>query len=382
MNPQATQAFGSPADISNISGTTAITSHSALALAEIDSEKMISKLTDLSDVSGKVLDLLTPRNASDQDLDKLIRDLQDPTSRRARHFRNLRSAFTEVRREYGAGAYIDLSTTIRGMLGVRYPSEVGEGLWRPDDIFYKSNLATFIDILWSLQDSFDSTVHPLEKLDRDFPKPFLERLAGITSHQSLGSSTLLKDSFDVALDIRTQFTLQTLKDKQGNANFDPSIVLNQIFYEIDRPTSIRDWAVGGLRQTDFKREKRNAIVERMQQIQAHFRHDSDAVKSGSTVDIDGLYAEFPLFQFVQKALIWTRRRADEIEKSLHNVGHTIDLQENLDAEIRRRQTISFGEAPIALEKNRTEVLQLIKTVTSESLLDQGHESSRQNSNPS
>ena len=350
VNPQGTQLNKSPGNASNMSGTTANISYPVLEFADMESEQMISKLTDLSDAAGRMIDLLAPRNVSSLDLDKLSRDIQDPTTRRAKNFRAFKSAFDEVRRVYGDEPYICLSIVICIILKIEHPAEMGEGVWRPDDVFYKANLVTFLEGLQIQKGSLDDTRLPLEKMDRDFPDPFLARLAGITSQQTRGSSSLLKDTFELALDIRTHFTLQALKDRVGDANFDPSIILNQVFYETHRPTSIRDWGVDGLRQADLKKEKRNAIVGRMQLIQSYFRHDFEAVKNKSTVDIEGLYAKFPLPDFIRKVLSWIRRRGDEIEKSLLDVGHTFELQENLDAEIKRRETLEPAKSPAASNK--------------------------------
>ena len=310
------------------------------------SEKMISKLPDLWDASGKLIDFLLPPN-SGLDLDKLGRDLQDPSSRRAKNLRHLKAALNNVQEVYGNEPYIQPSNAVRGILNVQYPSSIGEGPWRPDNIFYKANIATFVEGLQIPQIHSHTMQLPLDNMDCDFPKPFLARLVGISHLQTLGSSALLKDTFEVALDIRTQFTLKTLKDRQGDANFDPSIIINQIFYETDQTTSIREWGVDGLRVVDLRRkEKKNAIVQRMEQIQAHFKDDSEAVKSGSTVDIEALYAKFPPLDFVKKLLSWIRRRGDEIEKSLQDQGPTItDIQEKLDAEIRRREARTSKEEP-------------------------------------
>ena len=330
----------SPRRTSNISGTTARTSLTNQELAEYNSEEMIDNLPDLFHYASQIVDLIAPHDVSDNALNEIKTNLRNVNSRFRKNLTKYTTFFNRIREKYGRGPYINISSALVAILNQQSESGIEDGqAWRPDEIFYKANLAAAIDELQRTRCELGDSELPLEKMDRDFPEPFLSRLVGATDPQSTGDSTLSKETFALALEIRTQFALQFLRDNFPKANFDPDHIIREIFLgSEDNPTSVKGWGVDGLRA--LKQPQKNAITRRIDAIRKHFRDDDEAVQNQRTVDIEGLYEAFPLTVLVRRLFAWVRKRSDEMDTHVEVVGgaHAIQsaLEERLKAGARDR----------------------------------------------
>jgi hypothetical protein len=318
----------SPGDMSAISGTTARTSHSAQELADLDSTEMLEHLFDLSEKSTSILKALTPTSAV---LGYIVEELRKPSSLTSKKVDRLTQEHEKLKEYYGGEHFINNSIALRALLKARRISEIENGPWRPDDIFYQSNLAT---VLTSLLLSYSrSTPSPIEKFERDFPAPVLSRVATAGNASSIGDSLLLEQTLSIALELRTQFLIQTLETASDQPNFDPDAVLNQIFMG---ESPFKGWDVDGLRPNQLKKPSRAVIEKRVSQIRRMFLDDPQSGRSGSLVDWQGLYDAFPKAAFVENFIAWTRQRASEIEAQLALHGDVVRIQTALQTEMTRR----------------------------------------------
>ena len=336
---QASQSLKSPSGLSNISGTTARTSHSTHELARMSADDMIFDLPDLDLHSNKILALLAPANTNGAELERHIQELRTPQSIAANRLASVRRNFREVKELYGQDDMIKPLLAAQGMLGVRDVEQLGDGTWRPDDLFYKSNLAILADDVVGQLASAESPSFSWEKLDRDFPEPFLSRLHGNSGTRSTGSSALLNTTFELALAIRIQFTIQFFDEKQADSNFNPDTALSEIFFDEDTRTTFRGWGVEGLRSSDLKGRKNEAYAAVVESFKAHINDDSDKVKVGELRKI------FPLSQLLSLLVAWIHQRQGEIASGLSRIGESAGLQKNMDMELRRRRAVAEGRTP-------------------------------------
>ena len=317
-------------------------SGSATELADMNSEQMTDHLPDLWKETDQILGLLVPRADAAPRVDKIRDNLQDSTSRTRRSLDRYRESFEKVKEVYGTEPYINVSLVTRGILGVKRSSEVGDGRWRPDNIFYKANLATVIQNIMiryaEIDTEVDSQLQVLgmqpEEMDRQFTEPFFSLVRGATEEYSTGSTLLLKESFELGLELRTQFAVRSLSDLSGRPNFDRNDVMLQCFYEQDNPTQLRAWSVKGLQVENLNKARRNAIAERMEKLRECY-DESDGI------DLEKLQSRFPMSQVVQKFLVWARQRVDEIDSHVNSMGFpqpgAQGIQAAIDVELRRRK---------------------------------------------
>lgn len=327
--------------LSAISGTTARTSHSAQELADLVADDMLDALPDLVDASDKVLKVVLLHQVaevSDEQVETRIRTLQNPTSTASNKLSRQLPGYREQKAVYGNELYINQSIALRAMLGVRRPAEVGDGPWRPDDVFYKANLANLAFDVLALRGNVKQPF--LEKMERDFPAPFLSQLSTMrhTSHTA-GASSLVRETFETALCLRVQLFLSMMKHAPNfdAPNFDPDHVLHQLFLEDDK--TMRGWDIDGLRTVDLSNQQIKEMVIRVDSIREHFSHEPRSQRFDKVVNIPALESQYPWSECVVKLLLWARQRANEIEAHLASLGGVDGLQEALGAELQNRKDV-------------------------------------------
>ena len=319
--------------LSAISGTTARTSHSAQELADMSSEEMLDTLPDLAESSDKLLRLVLPPNTSEATIKDLIKSLQDQSSRISKSISRIAKVFQIHKNIYGNETYINLSIALRGLLAVRRAAEIGNGPWRPDDIFFKANLTTMTMSLLSVRPQASQPF--IEKMERDFPTPFLSGLNHTRkSDQTLTQSNLIDETLSAAFLLRVQYFLILLNQSLHQPNFDPDILLNQVFYASNN--RIKGWDMPGLRTEELSKSHLKYIAENLLSIQSTFDANAADRGTGQIANLDALYAEYSWTQFVANLTEWTKIRYNEIEAHLSTMGGVSGIKQRLDAEVQRR----------------------------------------------
>ena len=320
-----------------MSGTTARTSLTDQDLAEMDSEQMIEKIPRLEYFSQLLLDRLAPRGISGQTIQKTVRDLKDPSLRSTKNVNTEGKELNGAIEKFGNGPSIDLSVALRAIIGVRHVDELSIGLWRPDEILYKANLAATVADLYGRL-ATDAPTLPLEKLDKDFPEPFLSRLVA-PGNQIPGASALFKETFDLGLDIRTQLALQVLKNQADPPDLSPEEVLQEIFWLNE--VTVRGWDVEGLRGKSLKAPHRKAIALRLDDILEKIKGGAEP---NGAINFHALTEAYPTGAFLQHFMSWARSRVAEIDIRVNAAGKAAAIQEAIEAEIARRNAVAVGEA--------------------------------------
>ena len=353
----------SPGGMSQMSGTTAITSftalttHSAAEVANLD-PMMAETLPELLRCSVAIIDLLAPPNASEGMVEYITRELKVIGSRRARRLKYDEEKFKVTRDNYGSDEYITPSWILRKLFGSEDP---GSGPFRPDAILHSANLATMIKDLLVVQKGSRSTQHILAFLDTMFPEAFV---SSFDNAIQFGSSILLQSSFNTALDIRTQYVIVALTVLKGEPDWDPEQILTTAFYE---PPSPRDSELSETEDTirngrlkDIMRagpsnsdEQMTIIMERFQLIHSAFRQKTDVViDAGDLVDFDHLDELFPWPTFLANVVGWTRSRLSEIGQSIKRQGGVDNITKSLVEAMRSIDSqieVSYDPPSFAME---------------------------------
>ena len=316
--------------------TTARTSHSAQELADLDATEMADVLPDLADASDKILNLLLPEELSDESIEGIVKPLQDPTSRLAKKLARLTGSFKPIKEVYGNESYINVSIAVRGTLAVRRSKQVGIGPWRPDAIFYKANIAHLMATLLALP---AQSMRPwAAKMERDFPAPFLSHLSKSQQQVEVpGVSYLLEETLEAAFNIRMQLFFSLLKQHYKEDNFDPDVLLSDVFYA--SPQSIKGWDIDGLRSKELTRQHQKMITERLGAIQEIFNEQE-------VVNVKSLTSLYPWSQCVNYLMRWADTRKEELEAQLLLGGGSERIYSALAAEIVRRADMPIEDADI------------------------------------
>jgi hypothetical protein len=311
------------------SGTTARTSGTPIqGQSRLPVEKMVDNLAQLDDAASRMVDLLTPVENSLEALEKVTRNFRETTRSAGRALLAKRDQLHGARRTYTRDPYFNVQKTVQALIAQNGNQELSDGPWRPDDIFYKANLAVAAEDI-QLCVSKNGTFHlPLEKLQHDFPDRFLHRVA--PKQYKLprrGTSFLLKETFELGLAIRVQYAVFVLASGQYDTQHSPEDILRDIFMGDGLG---RGWDVQGLQSDDLSAGNRKKIVTYMDTVQTAIRKLSERQDRGEDVDLQELHNTFPAAEFVQEYLAWIRARTLEIDAYLASVGKVVSIQERIE----------------------------------------------------
>ena len=307
--PPAQQIYKSPGGLSAFSGTTARISFPAQQLTGLSPEDMFDTLPDLSDASDKLLSLVIPAKSSEGSVASTMAQLQNKDTRENKKLKRLGDTFERQRKEYGGDLYINVGETLRKLLGRKAaPIDGQTASWRPDALLQKANLAILVSRMLSIPEKYQNDQF-LEDIAGTFPQPFTQRL-GLSENLTPECSALAEATFRLALEIRTQEAIMLLARHIGKLNFDPDIVLLQVFYDA---SDLKGWTVSGLLITDLRREAKDTILERVERLREAFRYTVPKSSDGQPSGVESLQESFPWTTFTQQVVAWASQRLTEIE---------------------------------------------------------------------
>jgi hypothetical protein len=326
----------SPGGMSQISGTTAISSFSARtshSQGEIGSlDPMVAEmLPDLWNDSYRIMNLLAPADAHEEQVESIVKELKVSGSRLAKSLRQSERRFALTREYYGNEPYIKTTLIFQRFLGTPNPAEVSS---RPDAIIHTANLATLVKDFLVMEKESQSSQSILGGLDSYFPQVFV---AKFEDNIVAGNSRLLEESFELALDIRTQLTIIALGFQKEQESWDPEQILLDSFY--DAPPQRSRSPISGFEDTVKNGRPRDLmgagstlddrqtaeVLQRVKDIRSTFRHNNDAIELGDLVDFERLEELFPWVKFLTDLVHWSRMRLDEISEGIKQQGGVLNI---------------------------------------------------------
>ncbi|KAG9229872.1 hypothetical protein BJ875DRAFT_473715 [Amylocarpus encephaloides] len=319
----------SPSLDSRVSGLTDLTNrrpsttHSERAVNDLNPD-IVEYLFELYNASYKILDLLAPNGVTSKIVASIVRELRISESRRAVKLRFDENIFNILSEQYlGTEDYIETRFILRKFLGRGNESQ--EGDFRPDPVFYASNLAILVkEILVTAQESQKMSGF-LTVLDTYFPDSFVN---GFADTPIFGKSRLFDTSFALALEIRTQYAISMLVQSKEEDDWNPENILENAFCDppfdegdVTEPKGLMRY---GPRNTQ---EQARVIKDRMNSIRSTFRQSEIAMEQRDLVDFERLQEElYPWQLFLEQVVSWSRSRADEIIECIELQGGVANIE--------------------------------------------------------
>lgn len=302
-------------------------------------EEMIFGLKALLVDSEQVLGFLASRDFSDPFVG---RSFQQPDSRPSQMMEKMLWRLRDSCDLFGDGKDVIPITpkpAVQELVGSRYWQEVGSRRWRPDALFQLANLASFAAALLGPKAQSSKEFGVLHTMWEQFPGPFTygfeEPADGLSSP---GYSKLLNSTFEVGLELRTQFAIGLLSKRKADTIFDPNVTLNEVFYvaEDEHPTQLLGFNAKGLcvYERFLPENFQLQVLERIQAIQRHFSDHNDG-----SVDHRSLESSYPWKNFLCQVMSWVQRRAAELGQQIDDQGGLNTIQHFLREEARRQRTI-------------------------------------------
>ncbi|KAI9675036.1 MAG: hypothetical protein M1817_001442 [Caeruleum heppii] len=346
-----------------MSGTTALTSHSAQEAANLVAEDVLDFLPDLASDTERLLDLVAPETMHHEHVRGLIEDLAQPGAKVAKRLNAIEKVFRIRKESYGTDHYINLKIVTWALCGDS-TVEMDESLMakvslRLSFIVQGANLATLASQLVHSNSSDEDTHVALQQLDSAFPDPFMTDLCTETENMHHpGCSSLRADTTAVALNIRTQLAIMMLA--QDMPHHDVDSVLRHLFFEegdddemdtrslehLYEEGILKDWAgfserrARAVPQVKRKDPVRDQFLARIRSIRRAYDQREQDPRRIQETSLERLRSEFPWTVFVSDVIKWSRLRFSEIQSQIENVGGAELVMDELRAHV---QAASHGE---------------------------------------
>lgn len=274
---------------------------------------MTDALEELSHASNKILDLFIPQEVTEASIQRVKKQLSNLKSKETKQFQRYTPNFQAQREIYGGDRFIDVPATVRAILGVSKLDNVRPGPWRMDPILYQANLANLL--MASVAQDGEDVERVTGELDKVFPSPFVQVLVDSTTVEDVANgSALLRQSFRIALEIRTRYFIDSAKRLLNQSGFDPDELLTQIFYKDE--SKLKGWNVAGLRSEDINSNKdfKTLIIDRLAQLRETFSETEDP-----SIDLGSLEEAFSQVRLTTAVTWWSQSRLQEIKVQMNNV---------------------------------------------------------------
>ncbi|EHA23555.1 hypothetical protein ASPNIDRAFT_207437, partial [Aspergillus niger ATCC 1015] len=319
-----------PEDEHNISGTTILPSEPD---NDLDVDIMVEALPDLERAAANVLDFLVPGSADPVSIMSTAKKLRDPAGTQSRRLQRSVTNLNHEAKYFGQKSpltYLDVEhiVDVSGLEDYSKP------------VLYKANCARFaLRMLLATPGTESSPEQAISTIHDEFPSPFMANLVEQGVQKSVDESYLEKETWELALEIRTQYLIMQLEAHQDDDDFDPVGILTTGFF-LDVPKDA---------PSDAERRFRGFSLERFTdargELPSRYRSDVESRFDDMRVvlEVDGtigaLKGDYRWQKFVMQAARWIRKRCDEVNNDLKGQISSMDMHESFYTIAKSRQSI-------------------------------------------
>ncbi|KAL3464369.1 hypothetical protein BJX64DRAFT_254844 [Aspergillus heterothallicus] len=300
----------SPDDPVNISGTTLLQSEPG---SDLDPDMMMEVLPDLERSGRSLLEFLAPSTTNPVTIVNKAKVFSDPSHTQSRRLRRLISNLSKDFKYFGNQTYLDAGAIGHAITAALAGRRGSFQDWVPDPVVHLANCARFAHEILLAGPGLNSRKQVLREIDILFPSPFMSGLVADGQEKSIGESSLRKDTFDLALDIRTQSLLLELEERQDQPDFNAKHAVRRCFF---RGSSRKTWR--GFNLPNFGGASGNLPDEYIGSVQDRYNDILLAELDDGIYDIDELKGAHRWLRFVLHTTQWIHKRMVEIDGQLKN----------------------------------------------------------------
>jgi hypothetical protein len=332
--------FRSPGAASQMSGTTAISSFSMIEAEFLDSNFILKHLRKLCDSSREFLNHLAPENGGIEEDFRNIQEMQKPGSEFNADYRDFEDELNVHLKYYKSEehSYIHVRAIHRALFDdSRDAAATQTGI---DLILYLTNILIFAKQMIYTDRTGKGMWDALRQLDNVFPSQFMRSLEPETQPTIAGESTMLQETFELALELRTQLAILVLERATLDGSFDPDAVLDEVFFQSEPSqetgTSIyRGWNMDALGGEDSALPQQfiDAVIERLLKIRESFLEDDESLARDDVVNFEQLNGTFAWVPTIMRLLSWVRLRHKELSTAIDKIGGAAAILRNVKKEL-------------------------------------------------
>ncbi|RAR01600.1 hypothetical protein DDE82_006349 [Stemphylium lycopersici] len=329
--PEATESeihpFRSPGATSEMSGTTAISSISMVEADSLEPKFILKHMRKLCDAAEEFLEHIAPDSATMGDDLRNIQEMQKPGSDYTEEYLDYEIELNVHLKHFKSEehSYILVRALNRALFRTNEDTSVSQtGL---NLVLYLANLLVFAKQMIHSNRDDKNMWDVLRQLDNTFPVQFMHSIDRGAQPTVAGTSTLLQETFNLALELRTQLAILVLQKSAGDPNFDPDDMVSEIFLRSESSQAIdgspiRGWnmvALGG-DESPLPQELQDDVAKRVNEIRKFFPTDNASLQRGEQVRLEELRASFPWEPTILRLLAWVRLRHRELQAMIEELG--------------------------------------------------------------
>ncbi|KAL3441222.1 hypothetical protein BJX65DRAFT_288988 [Aspergillus insuetus] len=295
-------------DVANITGTTLLQSEPD---SELEPEMMLEALPDLERAGRSLLDFLAPSTANPVTIVNKAKLLSNPMNTQSKRLRRLTSNLDAESRYFGNQTYLDadaigcaFNTALAGRRGSFQD-------WEPDPVVHLANCARFAHEILLAGPGLNSRKEVIRHIESLFPLPFMRGLVADGQEKHTGESFLQKDTFDLALEIRTQSLILHLEEHQDEPEFNAKHAVRRFFFKGSSRKTLR-----GFNLPNFGGSKGTLPDNYAGTVQDRYNDILLAEIDEGVFDVDDLKGAHRWQRFVLRTAQWIRKRVEEIDGEL------------------------------------------------------------------
>lgn len=323
---------------SRLSGTTFFNYESESEDEELNAFSVVDELPDLQHAAAGFLTILISDSSDPSSMVNAARRMRDPKSTEKRRLKTHAKKLVDRMRQFSSQTFIDVEEIRRLVPSVSLRDS--DQQWSPSPILHSANCARLaLEILLTTTVS-DSSRQTIRSLETQYPAPFMDRIEDRSRPISVGASATEKATFDLALEIRTQFFIMELERRANEEEFDPMSILRSVFYdvlavdsgELD-PSFLRGFKLAGIFEDENGRlpdRFHEAVVDRIAELEIGLL-DEDGFHN-----IQALSAAFPWSRFLLRTARFVHGREKEIKRDLRTQPDLDEVQSLIIRQIKLR----------------------------------------------
>ncbi|KAH5225109.1 hypothetical protein HBI62_112170 [Parastagonospora nodorum] len=328
--------YRSPGAASEMSGTTAISSFSMIEAEFLEPKYILKHMRKLCESAREFLEHLAPDGGNKKDDIQNIQEIQKPDSDFTEEYRDFNDELNVHLKHYKSEehSYIHVKAVHRVLFGAH--PEFASAQTGLDLILYMANLLVFAKQMIHSDRSEKQIWNALRQLDNSFPSQFMRSLEREIVSTIAGDSGMLQETFDLALELRTQLAILVLEKSAGDGDFNPDETILEVFYRSEPSQSgegslLRGWNIQALGGEDsaLPQQLEARVSERISAIRRFFPRGDDSLERDDIVDLDGLSAEFPWLATILRLLHWVRHRHRELFSIIDEIGGPTAIVRNV-----------------------------------------------------
>ncbi|KAE8150483.1 hypothetical protein BDV25DRAFT_154308 [Aspergillus avenaceus] len=348
----------SPEDAYNMSGTTILPSEPE---NDLYPEMMLDALPDLERAAKNTLEFLVLNSDDPVTIVNKAKRHADPTTTQSRRLARFKSKLLSEIKDFGGKTYIDVTRTSESILSLLQNKDGDIERWSPEPVLHQANCARLALEVLLINGNSSASKKAIKDAERLFPSAFMSDLTRHGQRYSVGKSSLEKDTFELALELRTHAIIIRLEDLQHGHGFDPHAILRDSFF-LDVPADenfeasdapLRGFGLDAFGGTDryLPARFREAAYDRYNYLRVLLPEDEDGY-----FDIEELKSTYRWKSLVLRTASWLRKRCAEIDQDLDRQQNAEDIKRHdLIAEAQESSRVSLGSANASgLTPRRTE----------------------------